>query len=148
MITDFCLDNKSSVLKPEKKMIKVPSQSPEPIVFSLNSSWNDGNIGLRSNSFAYNVYHQTEKNWVVEVKGIDYLKSVIFKHPETVMDKEILSGMPTIKGTRIPVSLVISCLNDDMSIEEICEDYDLSEAQVKASLSYVEDLLNSPFFEE
>ncbi|WP_106496414.1 DUF433 domain-containing protein [Lentibacillus sp. Marseille-P4043] len=149
MITDYFVDDDDqSVVAKDMETLKDPYKSANHVVLNWRLLENDPNRGLKSESFAYNVYHRNKKNWVVDVNGKDYLKSIITKHSNNVMDKNILSGMPTIKGTRIPVSLIISCLNDDMSINDICEDYELTQSQVKASLTYVEDLLNNPFFEE
>ncbi|MFQ5910928.1 MAG: DUF433 domain-containing protein [Thermoplasmata archaeon] len=38
-------------------------------------------------------------------------------------DAEILGGKPTIKGTRVPVSLVLELLDAGVSPEEIAEKY-------------------------
>ena len=50
---------------------------------------------------------------------------------------EIMHGKPCVKGTRIPVSLVVSMLADGMSEEEILKDYpSLKRSSIKASLKY------------
>lgn len=54
---------------------------------------------------------------------------------------EVLRGKPRIKGTRIPVSLILGYLADDYSSEQIVEEFpDLTKAQVLACLSYARDL--------
>lgn len=57
--------------------------------------------------------------------------------------KEIMSGVPIIKNTRISVSLIIACLRDTMSIGEICQEYNLTFCQVTGALDYVIDILDN-----
>jgi uncharacterized protein (DUF433 family) len=52
-------------------------------------------------------------------------------------DPEIMHGKPCIKGTRIPVWLVVSMLGDGMTEEEILKQYpSLVYADIKAALKY------------
>ena len=54
---------------------------------------------------------------------------------------EILRGKPCIKGTRIPVSLILGYLAAGMKNKEIIEEYpDLTEEQIAACLNYARDL--------
>lgn len=53
----------------------------------------------------------------------------------------ILKGKPRIKGTRIPVSLILGYLAQGSSIEEILEEFpDLTREQILACLDYARDL--------
>jgi uncharacterized protein (DUF433 family) len=74
-----------------------------------------------------------------------YLKSVAKRYKGIVIDNDILAGMPIISGRRIPVSLILSCVKDNMLIEEICSEYSLAEKDVKNALDFVVDLLDSPY---
>lgn len=52
-------------------------------------------------------------------------------------DPEIMHGKPCIKGTRIPVWLIVGMLGDGMNEDEILKEYpSLSTADVKAALKY------------
>ena len=52
-------------------------------------------------------------------------------------DPEIMHGKPCIKGTRIPVWLIVSMLGYGMSENEILNDYpSLSAIEIKAALKY------------
>src|SRR5438128_2561977 len=54
-----------------------------------------------------------------------------------VVDPRILVGKPVIKGTRIPVELVLKRLSQDLDMQTIFEAYPrLTEADVKACLAY------------
>ena len=49
-----------------------------------------------------------------------------------VQDPEINSGRPIIKNTRVFADIIIGHLEQGMSIKEVCQEYDLTEAQVRA----------------
>jgi uncharacterized protein (DUF433 family) len=56
-------------------------------------------------------------------------------------DPEILHGKPRIKGTRIPVSLVLGYLAAGRTAETIIAEYpDLTRQQIAACLNYARDL--------
>jgi uncharacterized protein (DUF433 family) len=58
-----------------------------------------------------------------------------------VSDPEILRGKPRLKGTRIPVSLVLGYLAAGKSFEEIMIEYpDLTREQIAACLDYAREL--------
>lgn len=68
---------------------------------------------------------------VMPVNWKDYITS----------DPEILRGKPRIKGTRIPVSLVLGYLAAGKSAEEIFAELpDLKPDQIAACLDYARDL--------
>ena len=56
--------------------------------------------------------------------------------PGIVSDPEILGGEAVIKGTRVPVSLILGHLAAGMSIEEILYEYDLSIEDIRAAFGY------------
>lgn len=54
---------------------------------------------------------------------------------------DILRGKPRIKGTRIPVSLVLGYLASGNSSEQIIDEFpDLVKEQIQACLDYARDL--------
>jgi uncharacterized protein (DUF433 family) len=54
-----------------------------------------------------------------------------------VVDPEILVGKPVIKGTRIPVYLIIEFLANGLTQEEILDQYPtLKKEDIKAALLY------------
>ena len=56
--------------------------------------------------------------------------------PGIVSDSEILGGEAVIKGTRIPVSLILGHLASGMNIDEVTYEYDLTRENVYAALAY------------
>lgn len=45
------------------------------------------------------------------------------KHDRIEINPEIMFGKPVIKGTRIPVDMVLKKLGEGMSVEEILDDH-------------------------
>jgi uncharacterized protein (DUF433 family) len=61
--------------------------------------------------------------------------------PHIVVDEKVRFGKPVIKGTRVPVDLVIGKMAGGMGIEEIMEEYDLTKKDVLAALNYAAKVL-------
>jgi len=58
------------------------------------------------------------------------------------VDPGKLGGKPVIRGTRIPVSLVVELVASGMSTEEIIREYpELTEEDVRAALLYAAKLV-------
>lgn len=54
-----------------------------------------------------------------------------------IIDPEVLSGKPVIKGTRIPVYLIIELLGNGMTEKEVLRQYPtLKKEDIKAALLY------------
>lgn len=59
-----------------------------------------------------------------------------------VQDPNILVGKPVIKGTRIPVDLILKKLAQNISIDEVLKDFPrLTKADVQAAIFYAEELV-------
>ncbi|MCL5105010.1 MAG: DUF433 domain-containing protein [Armatimonadetes bacterium] len=59
-----------------------------------------------------------------------------------VADPEIHHGVPCVKGTRIPVSIIVGSLADGMNAEEILQEYSqLTEEDIAAALAYAAEVL-------
>ncbi len=60
------------------------------------------------------------------------------------IDPEILTGKPTIKGTRIAVELVVELLAQGYTVDQLLTQYDqLTNEDVQACLAYAADVLHS-----
>ena len=58
-----------------------------------------------------------------------------------VSTPDVLRGKPRIKGTRIPVSLVLGYLASGRTFDEIIKEFpDLTKDQIAACLDYARDL--------
>lgn len=76
-----------------------------------------------------------------------YFKEIAKNFTQIQIDEKKLSGMPVIKNTRIPVSLIIACLKDEMTFQEICEEYKLNEEDIEKAMEYVIEILDVPYQE-
>jgi len=60
-----------------------------------------------------------------------------------VIDKNIRHGKPVITGTRVPVDIVLGSLAGGMSYEEICEDYEITEQDIRAAMEYAAKIVSN-----
>lgn len=61
-----------------------------------------------------------------------------------VIDPAILTGKPTIKGTRISVEFVVDLLARGWSTDEVLQEYDhLAVQDIQACLAYASSMLQS-----
>ena len=58
-----------------------------------------------------------------------------------VIDKNIRHGKPVIRGTRVPVDIILGALAGGMSYQEVCEDYEITEEDIKAAIEYATKLV-------
>jgi len=64
--------------------------------------------------------------------------------PAFVVDPAIHHGKPVIRGTRMPVSMVVGSLAGGMTFEDIQREYDLSAEQIRLALKAALELMSSP----
>ena len=58
------------------------------------------------------------------------------------IDPEIHHGEPCIKGTRVPVAIIVGSIADGMTIEQVIQEYpQLAREAVQAALSYAADVV-------
>jgi uncharacterized protein (DUF433 family) len=63
-----------------------------------------------------------------------------------VIDPKICHGKPVIRGTRMPVALVVGSLAGGMSFEEVQREYDLSIDDIRAALKFAGELIEQAQF--
>ena len=56
--------------------------------------------------------------------------------PRITIDEKVRFGKPVIKGTRVPVALILGKLAGWMTYEEIMAEYDLTKEDILAVLEY------------
>ncbi len=59
------------------------------------------------------------------------------------VDLTIHHGTPVITGTRVPTEIIVGSLAGGMSKTEVMAEYDLTQTQVEAALSYAAMLIAS-----
>lgn len=58
------------------------------------------------------------------------------------IDPEVMAGKPVIRGTRVPVELIVRMLAQGISEQEILREYPhLQPEDIRAALSYAADVL-------
>jgi len=62
--------------------------------------------------------------------------------PRITVDEKVRFGKPVIKGTRVPVDLVLGKLAGGMKIEEVMEEYGITREDVLAVLNYAAEVLS------
>jgi len=56
--------------------------------------------------------------------------------PRIVVDEKVRFGRPVIRGTRVPVDLILAKLAGGMIYEEVMNEYDLTKEDILAALNY------------
>jgi uncharacterized protein (DUF433 family) len=56
--------------------------------------------------------------------------------PGIVVDPAIRFGKPVIKGTRVPVEILVGKVAGGMTVDEVAEEYDVTPDDVRAALGY------------
>jgi uncharacterized protein (DUF433 family) len=60
-----------------------------------------------------------------------------------IIDPEIRHGKPVIKGTRVPVDVILGSLAGGMEIREIAEEYGIKREDVQAAVEYATKIISS-----
>jgi uncharacterized protein (DUF433 family) len=55
-------------------------------------------------------------------------------------DPAVCHGKPVIRGTRVPVTVVVGSLAGGMTFDEIQREYDLTAEDIRAALKFVGEL--------
>jgi uncharacterized protein (DUF433 family) len=63
-----------------------------------------------------------------------------------LIDPAICHGKPVIRGTRVPVSIVVGSLAGGMGFDEVRREYDLSLEDIQAALAFANALVNEESF--
>lgn len=61
--------------------------------------------------------------------------------PRITVDEKIRFGKPVVRGTRVPVNLILGKLAGGMTMEEIMEEYEIVKEDVLAVLGYASKVL-------
>lgn len=61
--------------------------------------------------------------------------------PRIIIDPKIRFGKPVIKGTRVPVDLIVGKIAGGMTVEEVAKEYDLKREDILAALRYAAQII-------
>ncbi len=59
------------------------------------------------------------------------------------IDPQVQHGNPVIKGTRVPVHVLVGAVAGGMPLDEVAKEYGVSADDVKAALGYASYLISS-----
>jgi len=62
--------------------------------------------------------------------------------PRIVVDPEVRLGKPVIKGTRVPLDVLVGKMAGGMTCEEVAEAYGVAREDVLAALAYAADTIS------
>lgn len=57
------------------------------------------------------------------------------------IDAEIQGGAPVIRGTRVPVSILVEAVAAGDTVDEVAQQYRVTTDQVRAALAYAAELI-------
>ena len=60
---------------------------------------------------------------------------------QVVIDPKVCHGKPVLRGTRMPVSLVVGSLAGGMDFEDVEREYGLTRNQIRAALKFAGELV-------
>jgi len=63
-----------------------------------------------------------------------------------LIDPTISHGKPVIRGTRVPVSIVVGSLAGGMGFDEVRREYDLTLDDIQATLAFAGAMVNEVSF--
>ena len=63
--------------------------------------------------------------------------------PGITVDPQVMGGRPVIKGTRIPIEVIVGELAGGSTFDDITTGYRLSTDEIRAALGYAAELLSS-----
>ena len=63
-----------------------------------------------------------------------------------IIDPEIQHGKPVICGTRVPITRIVGGFAGGMTKEEIMREYEVTEEDIWAALSYANELIEAEEF--
>ena len=63
-----------------------------------------------------------------------------------VLDPAVSHGKPVIRGTRVPVTVVVGSLAGGMTFEEVQREYDVTVDDIRAALRFVGELAEQESF--
>ncbi len=58
-----------------------------------------------------------------------------------VIDRRIMHGKPVVRGTRVPVDIIVGSLAGGMTFEEIEEEYGIQREDIRACLAYAAQIV-------
>ena len=68
------------------------------------------------------------------------------KKDRIVIDPAICHGKPVVRGTRVPVAIIVGSLAGGMTFKELQREYDLTGDDIRAALKFAGQLIEEESF--
>jgi uncharacterized protein (DUF433 family) len=65
-----------------------------------------------------------------------------------IIDPMVRHGKPIIKGTRVPIDVILGSLACGMSVDEVAKEYGITKKDVLATIEYAAKLVSKEEIEE
>ena len=75
-----------------------------------------------------------------------YYSSTMTVSNRIVLDPAVCHGKPVIRGTRLPVTVVVGSLAGGMTFEDVQREYDITADDIRAALRFVGELAEQESF--
>lgn len=85
------------------------------------------------------------RQWTMMTARINHARSALSQCVD--IDPEIMSGVPVVKNTRMPVSMVLSNVAADMSLDELAQDFELNKEYLVLIIRCLATAFDSPMHE-
>lgn len=82
------------------------------------------------------------RQWTEMMSRIGHAKGTLSHCVDS--DPLVMGGVPVVKGTRMPVGMVLADIADDMRLSEIAEDLSLDRQSLVAILQYLATVIDRP----
>ena len=77
---------------------------------------------------------ELSRDW--EESGYDGCDIPMRRDERIVLDPEIAHGKPVVRGTRVPVAVVLGALAGGMQIDETAKEFGVEQEDVRAAIGY------------
>ena len=67
--------------------------------------------------------------------SLNIRRQIMFED-RVIIDPEIRHGKPIIKGTRVPVDVILGSLAGGMEVQEIADEYGIDKKDMQAAIEY------------
>jgi uncharacterized protein (DUF433 family) len=67
-------------------------------------------------------------------------------HDRILIDPDICHGKPVVKGTRVPVAIIVGSLAGGMGFAAIQSEYGVTRADIQAALAFAGELVSEESF--
>jgi uncharacterized protein (DUF433 family) len=65
------------------------------------------------------------------------------RHPRIAIDPRMCHGKPTVRGTRVPITVLLSAIAGGDELAQVADDYGVEAEDVRAAIAYANEAVES-----